>query len=233
MVNLLTPDEKKSLRLASRYLNSMGMKVGTLETEGYDRYEDFADAKIKATEWTHFTNNYSIDVPEQLYPIIDKVFSYSQKKYMTLDIDTNDNEINYASVWLDINTKTQDISVRYSYHYYDVGGETSSSFEDDGEIFSDLTTNNIPDDNIMELRYNGSGDSGYLENTFENGESVPASIEDWCYDALNGEYGGWENNEGSQGRFYFNMENKTITLEHQYNTEESSSVTLYEENFSK
>jgi hypothetical protein len=86
---------------------------------------------------------------------------------------------------------------------------------------------------IMELRYNGGGDSGYIEGTFENGEEVPAEVEDFCYRILEDNYGGWEINEGSQGSFFFDLNEKTINLEHEYNTEESKTYTLYEESFSK
>jgi hypothetical protein len=46
-------------------------------------------------------------------------------------------------------------------------------------------------------------------------------------------HGGWEITEGSQGSFYFDLEKKIITLEHQYNYEETETHTLYEESFSK
>jgi hypothetical protein len=46
-------------------------------------------------------------------------------------------------------------------------------------------------------------------------------------------HGGWEINEGSQGTFYFDLEKREVTLEHQYNTEENSNFTLFEESFTK
>ncbi len=75
-----------------------------------------------------------------------------------------------------------------------------------------------PDSNgRYQLDYNGSGDSGYIESSFSNGGRVPANIEDWCYDVLERNYGGWEINEGSQGYFVFDTKNNIIELEHTYN----------------
>ena len=40
------------------------------------------------------------------------------------------------------------------------------------------------------------------------------------YRALENNYGGWEINEGSQGKFIINSEEKTVYLEFSYNTED-------------
>ena len=86
----------------------------------------------------------------------------------------------------------------------------------------------------VELRYNGSGDSGYIEGSFEDpSEEVPANVEDYCYRMLESNYGGWEINEGSQGTFYFDLVDRSITLHHTYNTEETDTYTLFEESFAK
>ena len=70
------------------------------------------------------------------------------------------------------------------------------------------------------ISYNGSGDSGYIEGTYESEKGsgdVPAAIEDICYKLLE-EYGGWEINEGSQGKIVFTKDE--IDVQHQWNTEE-------------
>ena len=86
--------------------------------------------------------------------------------------------------------------------------------------------------NIGYFFYNGGGDSGYIESSFdENGDAVPAGIEDWCYQQLESHFGGWEINEGSDGAFIFDFNTSTVTLDHTYNTEEQQIDTLYEESF--
>ena len=56
-------------------------------------------------------------------------------------------------------------------------------------------------------------------------------MEDWCYRQLENNFGGWEINEGSDGKFMFDFNNTTIQLEHTYNTEENSTDTIFEESF--
>ena len=95
--------------------------------------------------------------------------------------------------------------------------------------FSDVE---IPNDGILTVTYNGSGDSGYLESSFEeNGSHVPAGIEDWCYGELSRNYGGWEINEGSDGNFIFDFNTKIVTLNHTENIEENASDTYFEQSF--
>jgi hypothetical protein len=124
--------------------------------------------------------------------------------------------------------------------YYDRGNENVIDFDSDEDkerfkewdetgIFSDVE---VPDGGILELVYNGSGDSGYIESSFEeNGDGVPAHIEDWCYRVLEDNFGGWEINEGSDGKFVFNFNDGTVTLYHTMNVEEEAMDTLYEESF--
>jgi hypothetical protein len=242
MEGILTPEEKKVLRFVGRYLNSLGMRDGLLESEGFDAYDSSDLTDINVDEWTHFANNYSVEVPEQLYPILEKLLEHSQKRYDNIDIDTDGNDIHYARFEVNIDTEEEKISVKYWYTYYATGDGSSISYseEDDDNRHDDSvgdilqTVRDVSEGlDIMELRYNGGGDSGYIEGTFENGEEVPAEVEDFCYRILEDNYGGWEINEGSQGSFFFDLNEKTITLEHEYNTEESKTYTLYEESFSK
>jgi hypothetical protein len=77
------------------------------------------------------------------------------------------------------------------------------------------------DEGVVE--YEGSGDSGYIDDHMEldgvERMSLPADLEQWCYNKLES-YGGWEINEGSQGKFIFDFKNGTITLNHGENYEQ-------------
>ena len=95
-------------------------------------------------------------------------------------------------------------------------------------VFNDTS---IPEDNYLVLKYNGGGDSGYLESDFDNGEPVPTEVEEWCYQQLEDNFGGWEINEGSQGEFQFYFDEKNVILSHTFNIEESITNTLWEEEF--
>jgi hypothetical protein len=97
---------------------------------------------------------------------------------------------------------------------------------------NDMSDIEVPDDGILTITYNGGGDSGYIESSFEEtGDAVPAGIEDWCYSELESHFGGWEINEGSDGKFVFDFNKSTVLLLHTMNIEESETHTFFEESF--
>jgi hypothetical protein len=91
------------------------------------------------------------------------------------------------------------------------------------------------------VTFDGEGDSGQIDNiaAYKGDESVPlptqtvavrtvdwndnritvqeqsasAAIETLCYDFLEQEHGGWENNDGAYGEFTFDVANRTVELE--------------------
>ena len=237
--NILTPEDKQYLRRVCRYLGSLGMIDGSIEMDidsGWDY--DFSD--IVWEDQTHFANNYSAEVPDGLIPIYKKIADYIQENNLYRSPEYDD--INYERVDFDIDCQKAEISVNHWYTYYERGNSNSVTWdaEDDKEIFEDwekdgvLEDLEIPNDGILTLKYNGSGDSGYIENTFEElGDQIPAAIEDWCYNQLERHFGGWEINEGSDGEFIFNFHDMTIELKHTYNVEENTTDTIYEESFTE
>ena len=77
------------------------------------------------------------------------------------------------------------------------------------------------------VNFSGGGDDGYIEDDMivdGEQEDMPAAIEDLLYSMLNGNFAGWENNEGAQGSWEFNSGDKTILFDFNYNTEEEESV---------
>ena len=233
-IKVLSPDDKKYLKKVSNYLNSLGMQDGTIEL-------DFSGERVRLSDinWnreTHFTNNYSAEIPDGLLPILQKIINYIDVNDLYQQLDEN---VNYERIEIDIDTKTKEISVSNWYSYYDRGNENSVEFDSqedleqfDGWVSDEFATIDVPETGILTLRYNGGGDSGYIDSSFEeNGDAVPAGIEDWCYRALEQNFGGWEINEGSDGEFIFDFNNSMVTLNHTMNTEENASNTLYEESF--
>jgi hypothetical protein len=212
---------------------------GSIEMD-IDSGWNFDFDEINWEDQTHFANNYSAEVPDGLLPIYKKIADYIQENNLYRSPQYDD--INYERVDFDIDCQKGEISVNHWYSYYDRGDSNSVTWdaEDDKEIFEEwekdgvLQDLDIPDDGILTIKYNGSGDSGFIENSFEEiGDLVPAAIEDWCYNQLESNFGGWEINEGSDGEFIFNFHDMTIELNHTYNTEESSTDTIYEESFAE
>ena len=235
---VLTPEDKKYLRGVSNYLRSYGMIDGSIEID-IDSGYDFDSSDIDWKNITHFSNNYRAEVPEGLISILEKIMKYIDDE--SLFKMPEDDDISYERVDFDIDTERQEISVNHWWSFYDTGDSNSVEWEGEQgkEIFEEWQEDGvfdeleIPNNGILTVKYNGGGDSGFIENTFEEiGDQVPATIEDWCYNELEDHFGGWEINEGSDGEFVFDFNNMTITLNHTYNIDETTSDTIYKEDFS-
>ena len=238
MTQILTPEEKKYLNRTCNYLASLGMTEGTI---GIELDSDQYDLSHEDIDWRyiqHFENNYRADLPEGLVPILKKVMNHviEEGVYDSPDIDN----MSYQNIDIEIDCTQKDLTVTHNYSYYDRGDSQNIEYNSDEEkelfdrwMEEDLKDVEVPSNGILTVSYNGGGDSGYIESSFdETSDAIPSSIEDWMYSQLERHFGGWEINEGSDGRFIFNFNNSTVELEHTYNTEESSSNTLFEENFS-
>jgi hypothetical protein len=235
--NILTPEEKKYIGKVSRYLRSMGMTLGeiTFEMEPDDEEISYSENYFP----THFENNYNAEVPDGLVPILKKIISYVDDEGLYDELP-NDANIVYQGFEIMIDSVKKEISLTHMYSYQTEGGSEGVEYDDMIEeweekgVFDDIE---IPEDNYLVLKYNGGGDSGYIESHFDSGarnpygESVPTEVEEWCYQQLEENFGGWEINEGSQGEFQFDFNEKTVILSHAYNIEESTSNTLWEEEF--
>ncbi len=239
MKKLLTPEDKQYLRRVCNYLGSLGMDAGEIEFE-MDEYGDSLDySNIHWNHITHFSNNYRADIPSGLIPILQKIAKYASDEQMysseTPDVDS----MSWQKFEISINCGNQDISFNHYWSWYDRGdgsgvewsGEEGQEILEEWEKDGVLDDLEIPQDGQLILRYNGSGDSGYIESSFEDGNSVPSTIEDWCYNQLESHFGGWEINEGSDGEFIFDFNKMSIDLNHTMNIEENSSDTLWEEGF--
>jgi hypothetical protein len=236
MNELLTPEEKKYLERVSRYVQSLGKKDVEIRIEANDWDNK---SEISDIEWetiTHFNWNDRLDIPSGFITILQKIFNHIEESgdYSFPDIDG----INYNDFLIDFNTHSKELTVAHVYGYYDVGGESEVEFEGDEvdmDSFRDeLSSNNveIPEDGILTARYNGGGDDGSLDGSFDEvNKSVPGLMEDFCYTVLSNNFCGWENNEGGEGYFIFNFNDNTVTLYHTENIEQNDSNTLFETEF--
>jgi len=238
MAEILTPEEKKYLNRTCNYLASLGMTEGTINIELDSDQYDLSHEDIDWKYVQHFENNYRAELPEGLVPILKKVMNYviDEGVFDSPDMDS----MSYQMIGIEIDCSRKELTVTHDYSYYsrDEGSSIAYDSDEDKARFDkwmeeDMQDVEVPSEGILTLSYNGGGDSGYIESSFdETSDAVPASIEDWCYSQLESHFGGWEINEGSDGRFIFNFNNSTVELEHTYNTEENESKTLFEENFS-
>jgi hypothetical protein len=235
MEELLTPEEKQYLRRVTNYLGSMGMQDGNIEID-IDNGWRFDYNNVDWNYITHFTNNYNADIPSGLIPILQKIMKYCDDKELIKDLD---DDINYQRLEFDIDIDSKKIRFIHWWSFYSRGDGSSMEFDSEEDVkrferwmeneFSDVE---IPIGGILTVTYNGSGDSGYMESSFEeNNSAVPEGIEEWCYEELSNNFGGWENNEGSDGDFTFDFNTKIVTLKHTENIEENASHTYFEQSF--
>jgi len=235
-MSILTPEDKKYLRKISRYLESYELSEGFIEiVELEDGYQVYETSDINFDRVTNFYNNYYAEVPEGLIPIIKKILITGERNQDKIDFP---DYIDYGRIEIEIDRVNSEIRLNHYMVYTEASDGRSLEFtiEDNDigiDIFNSIREESTDVEPIMELKYNGSGDSGYFEDRFENGVPVTGTVEDWCERALSYNFGGWENNEGSQGFFLFNMENNTAELHHTYNERNNITTTLFEEEFGK
>ena len=65
--------------------------------------------------------------------------------------------------------------------------------------------------NPVILQYEGYGDSGGFEDVPDN---LPDEIEDFLWDLLVQNEGGWENNDGGRGEIKWDVNTDEITIDH-------------------
>ena len=224
MKPILTPEDKKYLKFFVKYLQSYGEKTGTFRFEdfgsGYD-YEGGGDT-------LQLEENYYLEIPPTIVPIMDKIVRYCQQ-----NIPEVDDDISSAELEIEINNDGS-ISARYCWRFFTVDNLHNSFDVSDGleKVFNELDEENIS--GTIFVTFDGNGDSGSIEQAEdESGHSVNLSteMEDWCYNILENNYGGWEINEGSTGKFIFNTEDRTCELEFGWNNENTECDTIYEEKF--
>ena len=118
----------------------------------------------------------------------------------------------WGEIWCEFNYEDKTLVFGHYVNYYE-----SSYSDHDGEAKQDIAqalinSKNDSDDlngDIITMKFDGGGDSGYIEAEGENelGESVtlPSTFEDFGYNLLEKYYGGWENNEGGNGQILLNF----------------------------
>ena len=229
--NILTPEEKKYLGKIARYLGSLGMRFGEIN---FEMETDDEEISYDPNDFpTYFDNNYNAEIPDGLVPILKRIIDYFDDADLYSNLPDG-SDIDYQRFEITIDGVKREISLTHIYSYFSEGDSMGIEYDDMIEeweekgVFDDVS---IPEDGYLTLKYNGGGDSGYIESDFENGEPAPGAVEEWCYQQLSDNFGGWEINEGSQGEFQFDFNEKTVILQHTYNTMVDETNTIWEEEF--
>jgi hypothetical protein len=229
MTNILTPEEKKYLRFFCKYLLSYGEDIATFRLEDYyDNYFDGRNSRLYTEE------NYYLEIPEKIRPIFKKISEASSNNIPNIEED-------YNSVWANfiVDTKEQSISVEYCYSYYSKDEQPMSwdevevnEDEDLLKVFEDIEK--VLGVEEVRVQFDGNGDSGSIEGATDgdgDGVELISSVENWCYEQLESNFGGWEINEGSSGEFVFKTTPKSVDFDFAWNNENTECDTIFEEKF--
>jgi hypothetical protein len=196
----LNKEQQKILKRTFLHLMSYGKEVGTFTIEySYgDSYEGQSEFSTN-----DYRNTIHCPIPENYSQMCIEIF----ENYIIDNLSGEDN--NSINFTIDTKKRVFDIEINTQIMREDHSGQSYSLDELPDEVKN--TLNKLKSENVksVEARYTGSGDSGGIDDWMIDGEYSSGyaddfgALEDFCYDVLGSNYGGWELNEGSQGTFYF------------------------------
>lgn len=208
---------KKKFKMLMAYLRAFNLQelyftfnieettIDHLDIDNYDKInQTMMDIIYDITE--EYTDTFYEEGPGSVYSDTNPYYRVSGT------IKPFENEIMYeqADFWV---YGTEDSSRTYYFNDYEEGEKGYDYFLTIRKYLKELKKD------AFELPYYGSGDSGAIEMP----RDYPMELEDIGYNLLDA-FGGWEINEGSQGKIY--MTKDEIEIDHTWNTEEEDSATL-------
>ena len=213
---------KKYFEALLVYMRNLGVDRVWTEMTMSGSYMDHWDQEFQATKNGDYKK---IGIPKQFI----KLFDTLVEKYGGEIWDGSQNEWDSEYYRVDINVS---LSERKIIITSDIEEQTSEGSSHEYDVIEVPSVQSFLDENEIddfEVSYSGGGDDGYIEDDMMIGgerHDIPKPIEELLYSMLNGNHGGWENNEGAQGSWTFESSDKTIVFDFNYNTEEEESVDL-------
>lgn len=225
MSDYISEQDKKQLLLFTKYLMTWGLDEGTLEIEGHEGapslYWDGFD-KIKVLE------NYDLKVPQNIKEIL-KDLAYLT--FVDSEFKEEDEfDSGYTVLRVVFNVKERKLYIEIDEEYFiDISEEDQLLADEDPKLDAIIEElKELTSENVLELTYEGSGDSGYISDEFEGGTVVPQSVLHYCYVWLERHHGGWEIDDGSDGRFIFNLKNRYLTTSHTFYERKINDAVIFE-----
>ena len=213
----LTPEQIKTLQLFSYYVQSHGAGEITIDIS-------LQDCNVEYIPDFGFGDNTRIDLYDSITELIEELSSLPD---LYFDATCQD----YGSLIWNIDCKERKVKVTL-YENSLSSNEITNSLPFDNipsnllEHLDDFI-NTLPNDEINEytIYFNGGGDSGYIDDFLtETNTPIPNHVSDILYELLNNTLGGWEINEGSQGKFILHLDEKVIDLYVEENISELMSL---------
>ena len=215
----LTPEEKKSLERFFIYIRSFGADSASI-----DYYYEYGD---QSYDTGLYGNGRRINFFPEIQVINNKILEQVDVDDFEHEFHDQEDAVDYFTIEIEFLAKEKEIRVSCEYSTNGIQEEFDERELTNLSPFEEYINKGVE---TIICEYTGGGDSGYIESTMGvdgESENTDAGIEDACYEALE-RFGGWEINEGSQGNIVFNLKDKTITINHTWNTEERHSFGLME-----
>ena len=200
-----------------------------LKSEGHDHITVSFNIQSGEIDYSYYAyGRGQIKLPERLKDFYEKLVNIVTEEDFNIDYD------NYHTI--DVTYDIDDNQLRIKDNeIVTVTRDSGTSREIDSpdllETMKDWLNNGI---SIIKVEFNGGGDSGYIDNfgydEKNNNYPIPASMEDFLYNMLESNFGGWEINEGSQGQFEIYNNSSEIILSIGVNEEETETTTLWKGN---
>lgn len=229
----LTDNDKKLLRVFSKYLNSYGIKVGyVMMGDGSGDELPYGIENIDPNDY-YIHTRFHDSIPEIILKFLKKLLDNS-KEIILKFLDGIDVEVDYFELKTIVDTNTREISVVLEISYINSQFENVNIDSGNEEIFKEIKDNYYDVKERLVVNYIGSGDSGFIETYInEKGNTMPenAIIEDFCIEVLSDYFGGWEINEGSSGNIVFDIKENEIHINHDQNYYDSITKTIFEWEF--
>jgi hypothetical protein len=231
----LTEKQKHDLRRFSLILNSLNAEDGVEWI--YRHYDDWENDEPEGPYYNNRILKDELDfLPGSIGPLFEKI-----KDNFDTDLFYNEAYDNYTGgLQLIINAEKKMLIVKY--YYYSMNTEDSEI----EKTFLELSQMTHPwrqgeselvqlvnqdflkrmekeYGSYVQIDYDGSGDSGWLNeqvNSDRGVKDLTSDMENIGYEVLELFHGGWEINEGSNGQMTFNFEDQTFTVNHYQNIEE-------------
>jgi hypothetical protein len=197
-----------------------------LKSEGHDHITvSFSIQSGEIDYWYDANGRGPIKLPERLKNFYEKLVNLVMEEDFEIDYD------NYHTIDVTYDIDDNQLLIRDN-EVVLVTKNTGTSEEINSPDLLE-TMKNWLDKGIlmMKVEFNGGGDSGYIDDygydEKGNNHPIPASMEDFLYNMLESNFGGWEINEGSQGQFEIYNKSSEIILSIGVNEEETETTTLW------
>lgn len=184
------------------------------ESGYYSSNKEIIDIKYREALFKWFEREVLPKIEDTYNSLVNLIDSdYISYGYITLNFDCVEKQI-FSKMYLSFEAEGDTETVTWEYG-------------DDSDVDTILDTRPEFPENVTQIKvyYYGGGDSGQIDEfvdntgkTYSDSENPIYRYEDFFYQQLPG---GWEINEGSRGNYVVDFSEKTITLEHTNNYEDS------------